>query len=253
MTFVTSLKRRCYERGAEDNLTVVVVRVGETNKADERLDGPGTDDHARNATDVATQPEGNQTAVELEEQPLSRLRASPFPVLHASGCHECAGETQRGRSAPHKDGGSGPRVFCFLFVLLLIGGAFYAGARYKERIPFLAEPKHKPTPTPPVNTPSHRRTFVQFERARRKSIRIRAHGWPAKSSKELVNSGVQNPLDSPNPEFLYLYGRANLLTGNTDEAAKGLRRRDHQGGTRILPRPMPRSRRKRFSAWLPSA
>src|SRR6185295_17983472 len=39
-------------------------------------------------------------------------------------------------------------------------------------------------------------------------------------SKELVASGVQNALDSPNPEFLYLYGRANLLTGNTDEAGK---------------------------------
>ena len=31
---------------------------------------------------------------------------------------------------------------------------------------------------------------------------------------------MQSPLDSPNAEFLYLYGRANLLTGNTDEASK---------------------------------
>src|SRR5918995_454287 len=31
------LKQRCYERGAEDNLTVVVVRVGERLKSDERL------------------------------------------------------------------------------------------------------------------------------------------------------------------------------------------------------------------------
>src|SRR5262249_10619949 len=31
------LKQRCYERGAEDNLTVVVVRVGEQLKSDERL------------------------------------------------------------------------------------------------------------------------------------------------------------------------------------------------------------------------
>jgi hypothetical protein len=38
--------------------------------------------------------------------------------------------------------------------------------------------------------------------------------------KELLASGVQSPLDSPNAEFLYLYGRANLLTGNTDEAGK---------------------------------
>ena len=33
-------------------------------------------------------------------------------------------------------------------------------------------------------------------------------------------AGIQSPLDSPNAEFLYLYGRANLLTGNTDEASK---------------------------------
>src|SRR5688572_22449898 len=31
------LKRRCYERGAEDNLTVVIVRVGERLEADDRL------------------------------------------------------------------------------------------------------------------------------------------------------------------------------------------------------------------------
>src|SRR4029078_12039977 len=36
-------------------------------------------------------------------------------------------------------GGSGVgRLLGVLVVLLLIGGAFYAGARYKERIPFLA-------------------------------------------------------------------------------------------------------------------
>src|SRR5256714_11737851 len=32
------LKRRCYERGAEDNLTVVAVRVGERLKSDQRLE-----------------------------------------------------------------------------------------------------------------------------------------------------------------------------------------------------------------------
>ena len=52
-----------------------------------------------------------------------------------------------------------------------------------------------------------------------KSGRDRANaGSPI--GKELLGSGVQNPLESPNAEFLYLYGRANLLTGNTDEASK---------------------------------
>ena len=39
-------------------------------------------------------------------------------------------------------------------------------------------------------------------------------------SKELLASGVQYALDSPKTEFLYLYGRANLLSGNTDEPSK---------------------------------
>jgi len=61
---------------------------------------------------------------------------------------------------------------------------------------------------------------VQFERTRRQ-VDHDPRAWLANDiGKELISSGVQNPLDSPNPEFLYLYGRANLLTGNTDEAVK---------------------------------
>ena len=37
---------------------------------------------------------------------------------------------------------------------------------------------------------------------------------------DLASQGIQNPLDSSDPEFLYLYGRASLLSGNSDEAAK---------------------------------
>ena len=107
-----------------------------------------------------------------------------------------------------------------LLVLLLIGAAFYAGARFKERIPFLASkvepaPAASPVPTAPPEEP-----FVKFERARRQ-VDQDPHAWLQNDvGKEIVAAGVQNPLDSPNAEFLYLYGRANLLTGNTDEATK---------------------------------
>jgi hypothetical protein len=61
---------------------------------------------------------------------------------------------------------------------------------------------------------------VKFERTRRQ-VDQDPRAWLANDiGKELLASGVQNPLDSPNAEFLYLYGRANLLTGNTDEASK---------------------------------
>ncbi|HEY6660766.1 MAG TPA: hypothetical protein VI031_06480, partial [Pyrinomonadaceae bacterium] len=117
--------------------------------------------------------------------------------------------------------GSGvARVLGVLVVLALLGAAFYAGARFKERIPFLAS-KAQPAATPiPVNTAPPQEPFVQFEKARRQ-VDQDPRAWLANDiGKELLNSGVQSPLDSPNAEFLYLYGRANLLTGNTDEAGK---------------------------------
>ena len=114
------------------------------------------------------------------------------------------------------------RLLGVVIVLLLIGGAFYAGARYKERIPFLAS-KAQPSPNAaavPASTPVPEEPFVRFERARRQ-VDQDPRAWLASDiGKELLESHVQNPLDSPNAEFLYLYGRANLLTGNTDEASK---------------------------------
>ncbi|HKR21239.1 MAG TPA: hypothetical protein VJS17_01545, partial [Pyrinomonadaceae bacterium] len=117
-------------------------------------------------------------------------------------------------------GGGAGRAFLFIFVLLLLGAAFYAGARFKERIPFLAS-KNQPAPAAtPVNTAPAEEPFVKFERARRQ-VDQDPRAWLANDvGKELVATGVQAPLDSPNAEFLYLYGRANLLTGNTDEATK---------------------------------
>jgi hypothetical protein len=106
-------------------------------------------------------------------------------------------------------------------VLALIAGAFYAGARFKERIPFLAS-KGQPAQPAAVTTapPKPEEPFVAFERTRR-LVDQDPRGWLTNDiGKELVSSGVQNALDSPNPEFLYLYGRANLLTGNTEEAVK---------------------------------
>jgi hypothetical protein len=112
------------------------------------------------------------------------------------------------------------RLLGVLVVLLLIGGAFYAGARYKERIPFLATRVQTAPVAAPTSTPVPEEPFVKFERARR-AVDQDPRAWlSSEVSKELLASSVQNPLDSPNAEFLYLYGRANLLSGNTDDASK---------------------------------
>lgn len=210
------LKRRCYERGAEDNLTVIVVRVGEHLKAGERLaDLEPTITPESEAVHAVQSSNGSQ--MENTFLPASRI-AFPGPATEPTVTSE---PLNVAAPPPARSGSGAGRFFGILLVLLLIGGAFYAGARYKERIPFLAS-KVQPAPTAtPASTPATaEEPFVKFERARRQ-VDQNPRAWLATDvGKELLASNVQNPLDSPNAEFLYLYGRANLLTGNTDDASK---------------------------------
>ena len=216
------LKRRCYERGAEDNLTVVIVRVGQRLNADERLSDLEPTISPETQAAYAPQPNGQPVAATAQNEgtfiPASRI-AFPGPASDASVTQERLNVAE---PITRNGGGSGVAKFVgLLLVLALIAGAFYAGARYKERIPFLAS---KVQPTQPAAattaTPKPEEPFVQFERTRRQ-VDQDPRAWLANDvGNELVKSGVQSPLDSPNPEFLYLYGRANLLTGNTDEAVK---------------------------------
>jgi hypothetical protein len=214
------LKRRCYERGAEDNLTVIAVRVGEHLQAGERsADLEPTITPESTPVYVAQSGNGSSPA-DTAFLPASRI-AFPGPAEQSAPAAAVAREPLN--IAEPKAAGSGAgRLLAGLFVLLLLGAAFYAGARYKERIPFLASntQTQQPVVTAPVPAPSPEEPFVQFERARRQ-VDSDPRAWLKNDiGKELVASSIQNPLESPNPEFLYLYGRANLLSGNTDEAAK---------------------------------
>ncbi|HJU94157.1 MAG TPA: PP2C family serine/threonine-protein phosphatase [Pyrinomonadaceae bacterium] len=211
------LKQRCYERGAEDNLTVVVVRVGEHLKSDERLADLEPTISPETEPVYAAAQSGNGSTPESTFMPASRI-AFPGPPVAATP----ATAEPLNVAAPHatQSGGGGLRMLSVVVVLLLIAAAFYAGARFKERIPFLASKVQPVQTAAPVNAAPPEEPFVQFERTRRQ-VDKDPRAWLATDiGKELLNSQVQSPLDSPNAEFLYLYGRANLLTGNTDEASK---------------------------------
>jgi len=217
------LKERCFERGAEDNLTVVIVRVGKRIPVDQRSDDLQPTITPETQELYPFPQDGNQTMVSTKTAetliPPSRI-AFPSPEVSPADPMSPAPQQKLNvaEPLPQSAGGSVGRPLLFLLVLALIAGAFYAGARFKERIPFLATPK---APPPQVVTPKPvEEPFVQFERARREVDRD-PRAWLASDvGKELLASSVQNAIDSPNPEFLYLYGRANLLTGNTDEASK---------------------------------
>jgi protein phosphatase len=213
------LKERCYERGAEDNLTVVVVRVGQRISADQRLEDLEPTITPETQPIFAAKPNGNQSVPAVPDASFVAPSRIAFPGPASDPQPVVAQEKLNVAAPPSKTSGSSvARFFGFLFVLALIAGAFYAGARFKERIPFLAS--QTKAAEPPVEVPKPvEEPFVQFERARREVDRD-PRAWLASDiGKELLNSGIQKPLESPNPEFLYLYGRANLLTGNADEAA----------------------------------
>jgi protein phosphatase len=215
------LKRRCYERGAEDNLTVVLVRVGERLNAEDRLAELEPTISPETQAAYAAKPNG-QPAVSTAQNEGGFIPASRIAFPGPPSDPAVAQERLNVGDPATKRGGSGAAKFVgFLLVLGLIAAAFYAGARFKERIPFLAS-NVQPNQTAPVSTatPQPEEPFVQFERTRRQ-VDQDPRGWLTNDiGKELIKSGVQNPLESPNAEFLYLYGRANLLTGNTDEAVK---------------------------------
>jgi hypothetical protein len=215
----SELKRRCYDRGAEDNLTVVAIRVGEHLSADERSADLEPTITPESTPVYAVQSGNGSDPADTTFMPASRIAfpgpaSEPAPVTPRPVEPLNVAEPMAARS------GGGGRALLFVLVLLLLGAAFYAGARFKERIPFLAS-KTQPAPAAtPVNTPPAEEPFVKFERARRQ-VDQDPRAWLANDvGKEIVAAGVQSPLDSPNAEFLYLYGRANLLTGNTDEATK---------------------------------
>jgi protein phosphatase len=213
------LKRRCYERGAEDNLTVVIVRAGKriaTEDRTEELEPTISPDNAPSVKQDDVPPSHPEGAF----VPPSRI-AFPAPNQPTHMVQENRPMVIEDRSSKRS---GAARFFLFLLVLGLVGAAFYAGARYRDRVPFLrglanttnSQPiTEAPTPTPVVEDP-----LLKFEKARREVDRDPRSWINTEIPKELVSSGVQNALDSPNPAFLYLYGRASLLTGNADEAMR---------------------------------
>ena len=214
------LKDLCYERGAEDNLTVVIVRVGKRIAVHDRMEElePTVIPDAQRP--VAVSSDGNQTMMGSRPDTFMPASRIAFPGPENAAPVQIT-EERLNVAAPEAkaSGGSPMRILGVLLVLGLIAAAFFAGARLKERIPFLASEAKPQAPAvvapKPVEEP-----FAKFERARRDVDRDPRAWLASEVSKELVNSGVQNPLESPNAEFLYLFGRANLLSGNPDEAAR---------------------------------
>jgi serine/threonine protein phosphatase PrpC len=224
-TLCATLKERCYERGAEDNLTAVVVRVGTSISATTRSA----------EMDETLTPEANVVPTLSAAQKMETVETAPAEFVPASRKAFPAGANQVEKPVnfertvetnavttadrPRGNGFLG-RFILFLLVLGAIGAAFYGGRKYKGPIPYV-DPDNQITAQPsPTATAVTQPPYANFEAERRDVDRDPAAWLAARARTEMGEQGIQNALDSSKPEFLYLYGRASLLTGNTDEAVK---------------------------------
>jgi hypothetical protein len=176
----------------------VIVQVGKPNFAAladaERTVDAHIPQLARTAPDNRVEPQTVLT-------PPSRIAfpgptSEPMQVAHTTA------------PAPTSSGGRAVRrFFGFIFIVALVGAAFYAGLRYKEIRQAISGTVATPQPTP---TPDARASFE----TKRAAVDANPQQWLA----ENVSAGSK-PLEWKDPEKLYLYGRALMLTGNHKDAA----------------------------------
>lgn len=202
------MKRRCYERGAEDNLTAVIVQVGtpkfEATTAAADPERTASFDRFEAPTEVPPLTGPAEAGVRLT--PASRV-AFPGPTdaqqVETTEAAMAAEEPRRGRGLF--------RFVVFLLFIALGAAAFYGGMVYQRQKHFTAAaPVVQPSPTPSAET-----AFA----ARRAGVDADAAKWLNETLPgQLTAQGISKPLDSKDPEFLYLYGRALMLTGKHGEA-----------------------------------
>ncbi len=213
------LKKRCYERGAEDNLTAVVVRYGQRISVDER-----GDELERTISPDFAHAEPIENPYEATTDGLVPPSRIAFPASTDQADLSYQERPIAIPPQPAETGGVGRillRLFLFFVVIAAIAGAFIAGARYRDQLPFFGQassniPEVREAPVEQASVDP----VMRFEKARRE-VDSDAHLWLKDPlNAKLASQGITNPLDSVDPEFLYLYGRASLLTGNAEEAGK---------------------------------
>ncbi|HEX8294638.1 MAG TPA: PP2C family serine/threonine-protein phosphatase [Pyrinomonadaceae bacterium] len=231
------LKRRCFERGAEDNLTAVIVRVGGGG-------GGGGPRHSEDADDeqtLVTERPGLHTARTLPDTPVAHLRrpfdsagpavgvaTQPAPEARArtSGdVREVSEETPKAAQAASNGrangGGAGRGLLAAGALLLTLGAvalAFYVGMMFERKGVGGGPGRVAATPTPAASsaTPS---TPAESHAERFERMRRAVDISPAPEAARMSAQANGQPLDSTDPEFLYLYGRALLLSDRQPEAA----------------------------------
>ncbi len=252
------MKRLCYERGAEDNLTAVLVRVGGNPKA---LRATAADDEVtliRERTDArsaraSSDAEGASAPDDANDEGARTLDAAPFlrrpfDAAASSGARASSSETSdEGVSSSNVRAEGGKRrsgALAILGSLLLVVGAaalaFYVGMMYGRKGGSLASGEatnnanrtvaQSPTPAS-SSTPAPPAPESMFE-----NRRAAVDASPASEIERMNVETGGHPLTYDNPESLYLYGRALLLLDRQKEAVEAFNLAIQRAGENTTPR-----------------
>lgn len=197
------MKQRCYDRGAEDNLTAVVVQIGSPSYDAAVIGEEPTISTARPEPVPSSPP-----VPETRQTPPSRIAfAGPAPP-----------QAEAAPAVTTKKSSSGAgravlRFFVFLLFLGAVGGGFYGGMRYEK---FRSAVQSAVSQQSPAALEAQRAAAFEPKRA---AVDSDHNKWlgdnvPLQFAKE----GITKATDSKDPEFLYLYGRALMLAGNHRDA-----------------------------------
>lgn len=234
------MKRRCYERGAEDNLTAVIVRVGDPAKLassdDERtlvterpqlqatMGGSSSAEQSAMSADEldsslhdTVEAPSKVAAAAAEKSATSP--APPATLIPASRAMESAVPIAATHDRPRRNAfKSFLRAITFLILLGIVGAAaFYGGMYYQKQKLDAAQSAttsvKEPEPPPAQPKPS---TFEQG----RASVDKDPKDWIDKVALPRANQENKQPLDVDDAEFLYLYGRALFLNRDYNQSLK---------------------------------
>ncbi|MCA1618874.1 MAG: protein phosphatase 2C domain-containing protein [Acidobacteria bacterium] len=255
------MKRRCYERGAEDNLTAVLVRVG-GDGGGRRATGD-EEDADDEQTLVRERPDLGRAATLSDASPP--LLRRPFDnagaaVATAAPAPAAAGAKPRTADAEHATektsrgdegssnvrapvGGSGRGLLALGALLLTLGAvglAFYVGMVFErkgmsQRLGLAPDVAASPTPANTAGVGSTAAPPAESAADRFGRLRRAVDLSPASEAERMAADAQGRPLESTDPEFLYLYGRALLLTDRQPEAAAAFERAIQRAGENMTP------------------
>ena len=202
------MKERCYQRGAEDNLTAVIVQFG-IPKYD-----PVTADEEPT---LIPAPVESQPAIPAGAPPETRLTPPSRIAFPGPAALPATAQSVSAKPVVKPSGGGHPvlRFFVFLLFIGVAAAAFYGGMRYQKSLPApsadaaAAQSAFAAAEAAKAAAFEHQRTAVDSD-----PKKWLADNLPVEFAKETITKAT----DSKDPEFLYLYGRALMLTGNHREA-----------------------------------